>query len=109
MFSKISFLLITMLLVLTTASAQLADLGEKKPAIINGVEYVTSSKTNRQKPTRAKNTAVTRSRCMPPTKAAAPNSMQNAPLSIHTMIPACWQPLIVPMQMAKGLPQNRAM
>jgi len=39
MFSKISFLLITMLLVLTTASAQLADLGEKKPAIINGVEY----------------------------------------------------------------------
>lgn len=39
MFPKISFLFITMFMLLCTASAQLADLGEKKPAIINGVEY----------------------------------------------------------------------
>jgi opacity protein-like surface antigen len=39
MFCKTSFLLVAMLLALGTASAQLADLGEKKPATINGVEY----------------------------------------------------------------------
>jgi hypothetical protein len=39
MFAKTFFLLLTMLMVLGTTSAQLADLGEKKPATINGVEY----------------------------------------------------------------------
>ena len=39
MFCKTSFLLVTLLLALSTASAQLADLGEKKPATINGIEY----------------------------------------------------------------------
>lgn len=39
MFCKTSFLLAAMLLVFNTASAQLADLAEKKPATINGVEY----------------------------------------------------------------------
>jgi len=39
MFCKSSFLLGALLLVLCTACAQLADLGEKKPAIIDGVEY----------------------------------------------------------------------
>jgi hypothetical protein len=39
MFSKISFLLLTIFLLCINASAQYADLEEKKPAIINGVEY----------------------------------------------------------------------
>ena len=39
MFCKTSFLLLTMLLVFGTTNAQLADLAEKKPATIDGVEY----------------------------------------------------------------------
>jgi hypothetical protein len=39
MLSKTSFLLLIAFIAFNTASAQLADLGEKKPAIINGIEY----------------------------------------------------------------------
>lgn len=39
MFSKTSLLLLVLFMLLTTASAQYADLGEKKPALIDGVEY----------------------------------------------------------------------
>lgn len=39
MFCKTSFLLLTMLMIFGTTNAQLADLGEKKPATIDGVEY----------------------------------------------------------------------
>jgi hypothetical protein len=39
MFSKTSFFLITMFMVFSTASAQIADLQEKKPVTIDGVEY----------------------------------------------------------------------
>ena len=39
MFTKTSFLLLTMFIVFSSASAQITDLGEKKPALINGVEY----------------------------------------------------------------------
>lgn len=39
MLRKISVLLAFMLMVFGTTSAQIADLAEKKPALINGVEY----------------------------------------------------------------------
>lgn len=39
MFCKSFILLLTMFTVLSTAQAQLADLGEKKPVTIDGVEY----------------------------------------------------------------------
>ena len=39
MFCKTTFLLLTMLVVFGTVSAQLADLEEKKPVTIDGVEY----------------------------------------------------------------------
>lgn len=39
MFTKTSFLLLSMFMVLGTASAQIIDLSEKKPVLLNGVEY----------------------------------------------------------------------